>query len=89
MDREKELAARISTVEAVLKAGGAGTASSVPNTSYGFLDKLEGEDRITAQTLIEENNSLRELTENLRDQIDQLNYRITHMKRTIDRLTEK
>lgn len=88
MTSESDLAARVASCEAMLRTGAVGSTST-KEEMYPFLNRLEGEDLIEAQTLVHETTSLRELAESLQDEMDQLNYRIGHLKKSIDVLMQK
>lgn len=82
-----ELTARIAVLEAAVRTGNANTTSSaVKPADYPFLSKLDGEDLIAANTLIQENAALREQISNLQTTIEQRDYRILHLRRNLGRL---
>lgn len=81
-----ELTAKIAVLEAALRTGNA-TSSTINATNYPFLSKLDGDDLIAANALIQENIALKEQISNLQTTIEQRDYRILHLKRNVEKLT--
>lgn len=81
-----ELTAKIAVLEAALRTGNA-TSSTINTTDYPFLSKLDGDDLIAANALIQENIALKEQISNLQATIEQRDYRILHLKRNLEKLT--
>ncbi|OHS94119.1 hypothetical protein TRFO_11407 [Tritrichomonas foetus] len=82
-----ELTARISVLEAAVRTGNASGASvKVDASDYPFLAKLTGDDLIAAQALIQENAALKEKVEGLTTTVEQRDYRILHLKRSLEKL---
>lgn len=81
-----ELTAKIAVLEAALRTGNA-TSSTINATDYLFLSKLDGDDLISANALIQENIALKDQISNLQTTIEQRDYRILHMKRNLEKLT--
>ncbi|KAK8882196.1 hypothetical protein M9Y10_044836 [Tritrichomonas musculus] len=82
-----ELTARIAVLEAAVRTGNANaTTSTVKTADYPFLSKLDGDDLIAANTLIQENAALREQISNLQTTIEQRDYRILHLRRNLEKL---
>lgn len=79
-----ELTARIAVLEGALRSGSSNVVSSnVKDSDYPFLSKLEGDDLIAAKALIHENATLKEQVSTLQTTIEQRDYRITHLKRSL------
>lgn len=88
--RIEELTARIAVLEAAVRTGKAGAAPAASGSEkYAFLDKLSGDDLISAKALVEENAQLRAEVAELKETVAQRDYRIEHMKRGIDGLMKK
>lgn len=88
--RIEELTARIAVLEAAIKTGkGCSAPAAAANEKYAFVEKLSGDDLITAKTLIEENAQLRAEVAELKETVAQRDYRIEHLKRGIDGLMKK
>lgn len=86
--RIAELEAKIAVLEAAVRTGSKGTVKAA-DTEYGFVSKLDGEDKLQAQTLIQENASLKEKLEHLTDIVEQRDYQIMHLRQALDRLIPK
>ena len=83
--RIAELTARIAVLEAAVRTGNANAATSnIKGNEYPFLSKLEGDDLIAAQALIQENAALREQVANLQTTVEQRDYRILHLKKNLE-----
>ena len=83
-----ELEARLAVLEAAVRTGSTG-AVAVAESDYPFLNKLTGEDRLAAQTMIQENASLKAKVAELTDIVDQRNYQISHLKRNLEKLVDQ
>lgn len=82
-ERIAELTARIATLEAAIKTGGATPVDATNDEEYPFLAKLSGDDLIAAKTLITENATLRKQVSELKETLDEKNFRIKHMKEAL------
>jgi hypothetical protein len=88
--RLAELTARIAVLEAAVRTG-AGSVS-VPATSdndYPFVSKLTGEDLLNAQALVKEVGALRAQIDDLKGLIEQRDYRILHLTRSLEKYIPK
>lgn len=83
--RIAELEARLAVLEAAVRTGNTG-AVAMKESDYPFLNQLNGEDRLAAQTMIQENASLKAKVAELTDIIEQRNYQISHLKRNLEKL---
>ena len=83
--RIAELEARLAVLEAAVRTGNTG-AVAMKESDYPFLSQLNGEDRLAAQTMIQENASLKAKVAELTDIIEQRNYQISHLKRNLEKL---
>ena len=82
--RIAELTARVAILEAAVKTGNFGKSENAKKADYPFLSKLSGEDKLAAETLIQENEALKNKVSELQDTVDQLEYRISHLKKGLD-----
>jgi hypothetical protein len=80
-----DLAARVAVLEAAVRTGCASAPIST-EVAYPFLAALAGDDLLSAQALVQEVLSLRAKVEKQETEIEQLNYRIHHMRENLGRL---
>jgi hypothetical protein len=85
-DSDPRIAALIAEVAALEAAVSTGSTTAVPSGGYPFLSKLSGEALIAAQTAAQENAALRKRLEELEGVLEERDYRITHLKRSLERL---
>lgn len=81
-----ELTARIAVLEAAAHTGKVAPAVKNTEDQFPFLSKLDGDDLIATQALIQENATLRQQNAQYEQQIAQSDYRISHLKRNLERL---
>jgi len=86
-DKVNELTSRVITLEAAVKSGCTKAEKEEDGECvYNFLKKLDGEDLIEAQVLIAENQKYKDAIVKQKIQIEELYYRIKHLKIGIDEL---
>jgi hypothetical protein len=84
-ERIVSLIEQIVVLEAAVRTGA--TSASAPSTAaYPFLSRLQGEDLLAAQALVQENAALRERAERLQEALGERDYRIQHLKLSLEKL---